>query len=56
MILLRAKGALLAGVNPADGLTFASAIGLSLTMTVVGLLAPALRAVRIDPIRALRAE
>jgi predicted permease len=52
----RSMEALLAGVQPADALTLASAVGLTLVMTVLGSLAPTLRAVRVDPITALRAE
>jgi predicted permease len=51
----RSMEALLAGVKPADALTLASAIGLSFLMTVLGTLAPTLRALRVDPITALRA-
>ena len=52
----RAMEGLLAGVRPGDALTFASAIGLCVLMTVLGSLVPALRAVRIDPIAAIRSE
>jgi putative ABC transport system permease protein len=52
----RSMEALLAGVQPADALTMASAVGLSMLMTLVGTLAPTLRALRVDPITALRAE
>src|SRR5579862_446226 len=52
----RAFEALLAGVKPGDALTFACAVGLSLLMTLLGSLLPALRAVRIDPMPAIRAE
>jgi len=52
----RAMEGLLAGVQPGDALTFASAIGLCVLMTVLGSLLPALRAVRIDPIQAIRSE
>jgi predicted permease len=52
----RSMEALLAGVKPADTLTLASAVALSLLMTFVGSMAPALRAVRIDPITAIRTE
>ena len=48
--------ALLAGVRPADALTLASVVVLSIVMTVAGSLAPTLRAVRVDPIAALRAD
>jgi ABC-type antimicrobial peptide transport system permease subunit len=47
---------LLAGVNPADLPTFASAVGLAMVMTVGGSLWPALRAARVDPVTAIRAE
>ena len=52
----RAMEGLLAGVRPGDALTFASAVGLCALMTVLGSLLPALRAVRIDPIAAIRSE
>jgi predicted permease len=52
----RSMEALLAGVHPADALTLASAVGLSVLMTIVGTLAPTLRALRVDPIAALRTE
>jgi len=52
----RAMEGLLAGVKPGDAATFASAIGLCLLMTMLGSLLPALRAVRIDPIAAIRSE
>lgn len=48
--------ALLAGVQPADAVTLASVVGLSLVMTVLGSLAPTLRALRVDPIVAVRSE
>ncbi len=47
---------LLAGVAPGDTGTFATAIGLCLFMTLMGSLAPAVRAVRIDPVTAIRTE
>ncbi len=52
----RSMEALLAGVKPADGLTLASVAGLSLVMALLGGLAPTLRALRVDPVTALRAE
>jgi putative ABC transport system permease protein len=52
----RAMEGLLAGVRPGDALTFASVIGLCVLMTLLGSLLPALRAVRIDPIAAIRSE
>jgi predicted permease len=52
----RAMQALLAGVRPDDAATFAAAIGLCVAMTLFGSWIPAWRAVRVDPIVALRAE
>jgi predicted permease len=52
----RSMEALLAGVKPADALTMTSAVGLSVLMTLLGSLAPTFRALRVDPITALRAE
>ena len=52
----RSLQALLAGVSPADPATFGGAIALSLLMAVGGSLMPALRAVRLDPIRVIRDE
>ena len=48
--------ALLAGVSPADGATFAAAVILSAAMALIGSLLPALRAVRVDPMAVMRAE
>jgi ABC-type antimicrobial peptide transport system permease subunit len=52
----RSMEALLAGVEPGDGLTFLTAGTLALLMTFSGSLSPALRAVRVDPTRAIRTE
>jgi ABC-type antimicrobial peptide transport system permease subunit len=52
----RAMQALLAGVSPADGATFAAAVGLSVGTALLGSLLPALRAVRVDPMTVIRAE
>ena len=52
----RSMEALLAGVKPADAPTLMAAVGLSALMTIVGSLVPTLRALRVDPITALRAE
>ena len=48
--------ALLVGVTPGDIPTFAVATGLTVLMTVAGTLLPTLKALRVDPIRAIRAE
>ena len=52
----RGMQALLVGVNPGDALTFASAIALCVVTTVFGCLRPAVRASRVDPMAAIRAE
>jgi ABC-type lipoprotein release transport system permease subunit len=54
--MARAMGALLFGLSPADPVTF---VLVPLTLAVVVLLAtwlPARRAVRLDPVAALRSE
>jgi len=52
----RSMEALLAGVKPADTATMAAAIGLTITMTIAGSIVPTVRALRVDPIAALRTE
>jgi predicted permease len=52
----RAMESILAGVQPADTITFTAAVGLCLVMSLVGSLLPALRAVRVDPLTAIRSE
>jgi len=52
----RAMEALLAGVKPADLITFLTASGLALFMTISGCLVPAWRAIRVDPARVMRLE
>jgi putative ABC transport system permease protein len=52
----RSLEALLAGVRPSDGQAFAAAVALTAVMLVAGTLVPVLRALRIDPIRAIRSE
>ena len=48
--------ALLFGVQPSDAPTYLAAVALVLTMTLAGSLLPALRAVRVNPTTAIRAE
>lgn len=43
----------LAGVSPADPITFAIAIGVAAIMTIAGSIAPAIRAARTDPRQAI---
>lgn len=52
----QAMEALLAGVEPGDTVTYLTDAGVALLMTLSGSLLPALRAVRLDPTRALRTE
>jgi predicted permease len=55
-VAARLLESLLAGVRPADVLTFSTAIALCLFTTLLGSLVPALRAVRTDPTAAMRVE
>jgi len=48
--------ALLAGVKPADAITLAAAVGLSIAMAIAGSVMPTLRALRVDPLTAIRTE
>jgi putative ABC transport system permease protein len=47
---------LLAGIGAADPTVFASAIALCGLMTAGGGLLPAIRAIRVDPVTAIRTE
>ena len=55
-VAARLMQSLLAGVQPADALTFSAAAAVCLTTTLLGTLFPALRAVRADPTAVMRAE
>ena len=52
----RAMQSLLAGLDPGDAATFATAIALAVALTLAGSLIPTARAVRVDPAVAVRAE
>jgi putative ABC transport system permease protein len=52
----RSLNALLAGVSPGDPMTFAAVVGLVAVMTVAGSMLPAWRALRVNPLTALRSE
>jgi predicted permease len=52
----RSLQSLLAGVKPFDPATFGAVVALTLAMGAAGTLLPVLRALRIDPIRAIRSE
>jgi len=53
---MRALGSLVAGVQPADPLAFAGAVGLLLVVALAAHLVPLGRALRIDPAIALRSQ
>jgi predicted permease len=55
-VAARLMQSMLAGVRPADALTFSTAAVLCLVTTLLGTLLPALRAVRADPTAVMRAE
>jgi putative ABC transport system permease protein len=55
-VAARLMQSLLAGVRPADALTFSTAAAVCLITTLLGTLFPALRAVRADPTAVMRAE
>jgi putative ABC transport system permease protein len=52
----RALQAILAGISPIDPAVYASAVTLTTLMTLFGCLLPAVRAVRVDPLTAIRSE
>jgi predicted permease len=52
----RSMEALLAGVKPADAATLLAVVMLSVVMTMLGSVMPTIRALRVDPLTALRAE
>jgi putative ABC transport system permease protein len=55
-VAARLLESLLAGVRPADALTFSTAAAVCIITTMLGTLLPALRAVRVDPTTVMRAE
>ncbi len=52
----RTMEALLAGISPADTVAYGAAVALVLIVTLGGTLVPAVRAMRIDPLEAIRTE
>lgn len=52
----RIMEALLMGIMPGDAPTFLIAIGLTILMTIGGILLPAIRAVQVNPATAMRAD
>jgi predicted permease len=55
-VAARAMSLLLFGIPPSDPLTLAGGVLLVMAVTVVGSLVPAARAVRVNPLEAIRAE
>jgi putative ABC transport system permease protein len=55
-VLTQSLTALLVQVTPGDPLTFAAVVALVAATAIVATIIPALRAVRVDPMLALRAE
>jgi ABC-type antimicrobial peptide transport system permease subunit len=56
MLLTRSMRSLLYGVSPNDPVALGAAAGVLLVVAVAASLGPAIRATRIDPIEALKAE
>jgi ABC-type antimicrobial peptide transport system permease subunit len=54
--VVRVMAALLYGTTPSDPIAYAGAVGILLTVALIAGYLPALRASRIDPMSALRAE
>lgn len=52
----RTLQAILAGISPVDPAVYAGAVALTTAMTLLGCLLPAVRAVRVDPLTAIRME
>jgi ABC-type lipoprotein release transport system permease subunit len=52
----RALRSMLFGIRPTDPVTFAAVVGLILATAVLACCLPAVRASRVDPVSALRAE
>jgi putative ABC transport system permease protein len=55
-IAARSMESLLAGVQPADAMTFMAALAVAVVMTLLGSIVPAWRALRVDPARVMRNE
>ncbi len=56
LVLTRVMASLLVGVSPRDPLTIAAGAGLLLVVAIAASFVPALRAARVEPLTALRAE
>jgi predicted permease len=56
LVVARLLGQILYGVEPTDPVTYATVFGMILTITAVACGVPAMRAIRINPVTALRQE
>lgn len=56
LVVARLLGQILYGVEPTDPVTYATVFGMILAITVVACGVPAMRAIRINPVTALRQE
>jgi predicted permease len=56
LVVARLLGQILYGVEPTDPVTYATVFGMILTITAVACGIPAMRAIRINPVTALRQE
>jgi ABC-type antimicrobial peptide transport system permease subunit len=55
LALMRSIGTLLYGITPHDGITYAGVSAILIVVAMVASFAPARRAARLDPVKALRA-
>jgi ABC-type antimicrobial peptide transport system permease subunit len=56
LVVARLLGQILYGVEPTDPATYATVFGMILAITAVACGVPAMRAIRINPVTALRQE
>jgi ABC-type antimicrobial peptide transport system permease subunit len=56
LLLARVSASILFGVNASDPATFAVVTGTVILVAVAAIWSPAVRAMRVDPVRSLRAD